>query len=76
MPKLHVKMGALNYDVYDKNKKISKKNMKVFHRGKNITITLPLEMLGNPQKVLTSTRIYLSEVAMDWVSWRILELPH
>jgi LmbE family N-acetylglucosaminyl deacetylase len=76
MPKLHVKIGALNYDVYDKNKKISKKNMKVFHRGKNITITLPLEMLGNPQKVLTSTRIYLSEVAMDWVSWRILELPH
>jgi hypothetical protein len=35
---------------------------------------MPLEILGYPQRILTSAQSYLAEVPLDWVSWQIVTL--
>jgi hypothetical protein len=39
---------------------------------KSITVSLPLEMRGNPQKLLTSVRTLFGDTVLDWASRRIL----
>lgn len=56
MPKLYIRLGAIKYAVYDQKKKISPKSIKVKHGFKKISITIPLKLLGNPGRVLTSAQ--------------------
>ena len=74
MPKLHVKFGAFGHEVYDQDQKLSQDAVQVNRQPGEITIRVPLEVLGNPQKILTSARTYLGDVPLDWVSWRVLDL--
>ena len=75
MPKIHVRLGRLGIDATDQGRPLPKDTV-IVHRGlKDITVRLPLSILGAPEKILTSARTYLGEVPLDWVSWRILELP-
>jgi hypothetical protein len=40
-----------------------------------ITLDMPLELLGNPERILTSTHTYLlGLVPLDWGSWRVLKV--
>lgn len=39
-----------------------------------ITVGVPLEALGAPDRVLSTMRTTLADVSLDWVSWRVLEL--
>ena len=74
MPKLHIGLGELGYAVYDQGRKIDHKTVEVHRHLKQITVSVPLELLGKPQRILTSARTYLGEVPLDWVSWRVLKL--
>jgi LmbE family N-acetylglucosaminyl deacetylase len=74
MPKLHIKFGEFGHSIYDKNRKIPQGSIQVMHRSKQIKICIPLSVLGNPQRILTSARTYLEKIPLDHVSWRILEL--
>ena len=76
MPKLHVQLGAFGYALYDQDQLLSKQSVTVTREPTHITLRVPLQMLGDPERILTSARSYLSEVPLDWVSWRILQLPH
>lgn len=75
MPKIHVKLGMIDYDVLDQNRKLSHSSVVVRRQPKEITVRIPLAALGGPTKILTSARTYLGEVPLDWVSWRILDFP-
>ncbi len=75
MPKLHVRLGVTNYTVYDQAQRLPKQTIEVIRSLREITIRVPLEKIGNPGKILTSAQTYLSDIPLDWVSWRILELP-
>lgn len=75
MPKLHVRLGVTSHAIYDQNKRLPGDTIKVARSSKEISISVPLEALGNPRKILTSARTYLSEIPLDWVAWRVLELP-
>ena len=74
MPKFHIKFGAVGHKVLNQNKILSPKLIKTKRTSKEITINIPLSLLGNPQKILTSAQTYLGEVPLDWVSWRIVEI--
>lgn len=74
MPKLHIKLGAAGYEVYDEDKKLLPHIISVLREAKQITFFVPLKVLGNPHKLLTSGRTYIADVPMDWVSWRLIEL--
>ena len=74
MPKLHIRLGALNYGVYDQQVRLPQESVRVSRTPKQITLRIALQTLGNPQRILTSARTYFGEVPLDWVSWRVLEL--
>ena len=75
MPKLHIRIGALDASVYDQGARLPRESVRVSRTAKQITLRIPLSALGDPQRILTSARTYLGEVPLDWVSWRVLELP-
>ena len=74
MPKIHVNVGVTDTDILDQERQLPRDSCEVSKHAKTITIKVPLALLGNPQKILTSARTKLGEVPMDWTSWRILEV--
>jgi len=75
MPKVHIKLGALTYKVHDQDQELPHDSLRITRKPKEITIDVPLALLGTPQRVLMSARTYLADVPLDWVPWRILEIP-
>ena len=75
MPKICVKFGESGQAVFDQNRRLKRENLEVIRRPNTITVRVNLSALGNPQRVFCSARSYLGDVPMDWVSWRVLELP-
>jgi len=76
MPKLHIKFGAIEHQVLNQSNILPIGVIKVVRDLKEIKIWIPLDLLGNPQRILTSANTYLGTVPLDWVSWRILEIPN
>ena len=74
MPKINVRLGVLSYSVYDQNKRLEQGEVRVSRSPKEITITVPLKLLGYPQKVLTSARTSLGNFPLDNASWVVVEL--
>ena len=74
MPKLHIRFGAIGHAVYDQDRKLSREILQVSRTSRELAIRVPLQVLGNPEKILTSAQTYLGDVPLDWLSWRILEL--
>ena len=75
MPKIIIKTGTVLYDVLDQGQKLSERLVKVERRAKSIVLTVPLQLLGNPERILTSAQTYLGKVPLDWLSWHVIELP-
>jgi hypothetical protein len=73
MPKISVNIGELEHKVYDQSKIISA-DVRVTRTAREIEISVPLSVLGNPDRVLTSARTYLGDIPLDSVSWRVLEI--
>jgi LmbE family N-acetylglucosaminyl deacetylase len=77
MPKLQVKFGELEYEIYDQDRILPRDIVRVGRRGGEIAIEIPLELLGNPERILTSAHTYLlGLVPLDWVSWRVLRISY
>ena len=74
MPKLHLKMGALIQTVLDQDRPMPNAGITIARQPTQAIIRIPLAVLGNPQRILTSARTYLGDVPLDWTSWRTLEL--
>jgi hypothetical protein len=74
MPKINVRLGVLSYSAYDQNKRLEQEVVQVSRSPKEITITVPLKLLGYPQKILTSARTSLGNFPLDNASWVVVEL--
>ena len=74
MPKIRVSLGVLSYTVYDQAKRIDQSSVVVKRTSNEILINVPLRLLGNPDRVLTSARTYLGNVPLDNASWMAVEL--
>lgn len=76
MPKIRIRIGMLLHAVYDQNIKInlSDAGIRINRQNRNVVIIVPLRLLGNPERILTSANTYLGNLLLDWVSWRIMEL--
>jgi len=74
MPKLHVQFGEGSHVIYDQQRELPQDALQVDRQPKQVTIHVPLALLGNPQRVMINARTYLSDVPLDLASWRILEL--
>ncbi len=74
MPKLSVRLGGESYTVYDQSRRIAQGAVTVNRTSNEVTITVPLKDLGDPDRVLTSARTYLGNVPLDSASWVAVEL--
>ncbi len=74
MPKINVRLGVLSYSVYDQNKRLNQEVVQVSRTPNDITITVPLKLLGYPQKILTSARTSLGNFPLDNASWVVVDL--
>ncbi len=75
MPKVQVQIGPLGHKVYSQQKELKAESVVIQRNRKGFVIHIPLKLLGNPNVVLTSARTFLGDVPLDWVSWRIVNLP-
>lgn len=74
MPKINVRLGVLSYRVYDQAKRLDQGAVRVSWSPHDVTITVPLKLLGYPQKILTSARTSLGNFPLDNASWVVVEL--
>jgi hypothetical protein len=40
-----------------------------------MSLRVPVELLGSPERILFNDRTYLGDVPLDSVEWRALSLP-
>jgi LmbE family N-acetylglucosaminyl deacetylase len=74
MPKINVRLGVLSYSVYDQHKHLQQGVVQVIRNPNEITIKVPLKLLGYPQKILTSARTSLGNFPLDNASWVVVDL--
>ncbi len=74
MPKLHFQFSSDRYAIFDQNREVSRKDIKITQKAQEIIFHIPFEVLGNPQKILTTTRTFIGRLPLDRGYWRILEI--
>ncbi|HZO85098.1 MAG TPA: PIG-L family deacetylase [Verrucomicrobiae bacterium] len=73
MPKLHLKVSALEHEAYEGSKRLPRESVAIQRGSREITFGIPLELLGNPDRILTTARTHVGDLPVDWTAWRILE---
>ena len=74
MPKICVQSGTLRHRVFAGTKVIPWSSVKVRRQPHSITVWIPLNLLGRPERVLASARSLLV-FPLDWATWHVLEVP-
>ncbi len=74
MPKINVRLGVLSFSVYDQHERLPQSVVEVSRTPKEVTIKVPLKLLGYPQKILASARTSLGNFPLDNASWVVVEL--
>jgi len=80
MPKLLFRISGETFRVYDKGEKINSVTVEVKKKGARLTVAVPLEALGKPQRIFFGTRAALAPApalglkpqAKSFYSWRII----
>jgi len=72
MPKLRIRLTEFGYNVYDQDHKLSQGAVTLTRKPKQVVIQIPLKLLGDPQRILTSARTYFGEIPFGWTPWRTL----
>jgi LmbE family N-acetylglucosaminyl deacetylase len=75
MPKLRVEIGPQSHAVFDQRRRLPASRVTVTRDDHTLTVDVPLELLGRPEKLLLSTTTDYNGTMIDQVSWRVLELP-
>lgn len=76
MPKLHVKFGTVRYKVFDQARRLPAGAIRVTRRAREITLSIPLSLLNDPQYILLSTQTYIGVLPLDGIAWQALEVRH
>jgi len=74
MPKLYIKVDTLGVHVRDKKQPLQVKDIEFEAQDNTLVLKIPLDLLGNPDRILTRARTYPNKLPLDETSWRILYL--
>jgi LmbE family N-acetylglucosaminyl deacetylase len=76
LPKLLIRFGNLGYAVYEGNRHMPDRTVRVKRSLFSVSVTIPLSALGDPQNLMLGINAHLfSASPFDLTSWRIIELP-
>ncbi len=74
MPKVRIELGAFAHGVFDQDRTLAPGAVHVERQPREITVRVPLAVLGDPTRVLTSGGTSFLEVPLGTLAWRILTL--
>ncbi len=74
MPKIRLRFANIGHKIFDQTRQIKHNGVLIKRNAKKIMVRIPLDLLGNPEKILTSASTYLGAIPLDWVSWRVLNI--
>jgi hypothetical protein len=74
MPKVNIQFRTLGYEVVDQGRRLAKDSIHAVQDAQHLVVDVPLALLGNPDRVLTSARTYVGELPLDALSWRCVEI--
>lgn len=74
MPKLRIDFGALRHRVFDQGRELPWKSIEVDREPRRITLWIPLELMGEPDRILLSSRSLFVSLPLDWATWHLVEL--
>ena len=75
MPKISLLVGLNGFHIKDKKKTIISKDVIFIENDKELLFKIPLSLLGDPERILTSAKTMLYDLTLDELAWRVLELP-
>lgn len=74
MPKLTVRLDPFHVSVHDLSARLPVGEVRVIRVARRTTVSVPLEALGHPQRVLVSACSFLGEVELDYGWWATIEV--
>ncbi|MDD5772392.1 MAG: PIG-L family deacetylase [bacterium] len=74
MPKLHIKFNSVGHEIYDQDKHLPIDIIEIKRGTREITISVPLKVMGDPDRILTSVHTSTLAVPLDWVSWKVIKI--
>lgn len=74
MPKIHVAVGIAHHGIRDQKERLDDRSVQVRRGSKFVEVGVPLQLLGDPDRILISARTSLSGVPLDWSAWRAIEI--
>jgi len=74
MPKLKISVDADSIKLLDRGRFIKPDKMDVEQREHSVSIKMPLNMLGDPQSILSSVNTYTENFSSDLNAWRIIKI--
>ncbi len=74
MPKVRVNLGAGTHRMMDMVQGVPLGTAGIVRRSRSIKVSVPLSVLGDPDRILTTAHTYLEKIPLDWVSWRVLDV--
>jgi hypothetical protein len=75
MPKVQVRLSSADQAVLDQSRKIAKPRVELKRGASGFLLRVPFDFLGGPRWIMGSVRTYTNKVPLDWIAWRILEVP-
>ena len=72
MPKLNLLVGFDGFHIKDRRKNISSKDVLFTSNGRELVFTLPLTLLGSPERILSTAKTSIYDLALDETAWRVL----
>jgi Uncharacterized proteins, LmbE homologs len=74
MPKIQVKIGFTGVNVLDKKEVISGSEIKLKYEGKDLIVSMPASLLGDPSYILSNVGTRTGDLSYDALAWRVLKL--
>ena len=74
MPKVRVNVGMFHTAISDRLGTLKRAKVQVIRRSKEVALRIPLELLGDPQRILVSAHTSLGGIPLDRGSWHIVDL--
>jgi len=74
MPKLRIISKHKKFRVFDKRTRINPDGISLDLKSNDLTLKVPLEILGNPDFILTSMKVYGGALSVDATGFRKIEI--
>jgi hypothetical protein len=74
MPKISLLVGLNGFYIKDKKMTIHSKDVLLTEKDKELVFKVPLSLLGDPDRILSTAKTAVYDLTLDETAWRVLEL--